>query len=298
MEIRANYALIGAFTLLVLVGGLIFTMWLVDFDRAPTMEFDIYYEERVSGLAVNSDVLFNGIRVGSVTSLKLDPNNPSAVRARISIAADTPVREDSEATLENKGVTGLVVISIAGGTADSPLNIPKPGQVGTIRYRPSALAAVMNTVPATLESVNRLLVSINDMFSEQNKANLTAVMQGFGSVGAVLEKRASSLDATLGNLENITAELDSMVKSLNIVVHRDGGNAAQAVSDAAQQIEKTVKALDPALQRFSREGLLELRLFFSDARRLADVLARLGENLENDPRRFLFGEPVKEFKAP
>ena len=297
MEIRANYALIGAFTLFVLVGGLIFTMWVVDLDRAPTMEFDIYYEERVSGLAVNSDVLFNGIRVGSVTQLKLSPDNPSAVRARISIAADTPVRKDSEATLENKGVTGLVVISIAGGSASSPLNIPKPGKVGTIRYRPSALAAVMNSVPATLESANRLLASINDMFSEQNKANLTAVMQGFGSVGAVLEKRASTLDATLGNLENITAELDSMVKSLNIVVHRDGGNAAQAVSDAARQIEKTVKAIDPAIQRFSREGLLELRLFFSDARRLADVLARLGENLENDPRRFLFGEPVKEFNA-
>ena len=86
MEIRARYVQMGAFTLAVLVAGFAFVYWLNNAgglrDRAV---YRIRFESSVSGLLKGSAVLFNGIRVGEVTGLELDPDDPRQVQATIAV---------------------------------------------------------------------------------------------------------------------------------------------------------------------------------------------------------------------
>ncbi len=79
------------------------------------------FENTVSGMLIGSAVLFNGIRVGEVTDLTLDPQNPNQVTATIAVAAGTPVRADTKASIDFQGLTGVAVVTLNGGDPASPL---------------------------------------------------------------------------------------------------------------------------------------------------------------------------------
>ena len=121
MEPRANFVLIGAVTVILGVAVLLFVLWLgkASVDR----EYDHYqviFEEAVTGLSKGSNVQFNGIQVGEVVGLKLDPDNLERVVARIRVGGDTPIRSDTRAQLGFQGLTGLAYIQLSGGSPDAP----------------------------------------------------------------------------------------------------------------------------------------------------------------------------------
>src|ERR1700704_2873663 len=129
METRANYVLMGLFTLAVIVGGFGFVYWFNTIggvgDRAV---YRIVFEGSVSGLRTGASVLFNGIRVGEVTELKLDPTAPRAVVAMVAIDKSVAVRADTWVSLEYQGVTGTASIALKGGSqsAQPPPRTPPP----------------------------------------------------------------------------------------------------------------------------------------------------------------------------
>ena len=124
MEIRAPYVLIGAFVLAVIAAGFGFVYWLHNSaSLTDRMTYRIHFENTVSGLLTGAAVLFNGIRVGEVTALELDPNNPNRVTATIAVAANTPVRADTKVGLDFQGLTGVPVVALQGGS--KPLSITR-----------------------------------------------------------------------------------------------------------------------------------------------------------------------------
>jgi phospholipid/cholesterol/gamma-HCH transport system substrate-binding protein len=107
METRAPYALIGLFVLAIIGAVFGFVYWLHDTGGlGERTVYRVRFENTVSGLLTGAGVLFNGIRVGEVTDLKLDPDDPKQVTATIAIVSGTPVRADTHAELEFQGLTG------------------------------------------------------------------------------------------------------------------------------------------------------------------------------------------------
>ena len=79
METKANTALIGAFTLIVLALGFVFVYWLARGAGEDTdAHLTVIFEDPVTGLSVGSQVVFNGIKIGDVKTLDLDPAKPAA----------------------------------------------------------------------------------------------------------------------------------------------------------------------------------------------------------------------------
>ncbi len=128
MEIRANFLLIGAFTLFGILGSLGFFLWLakVEVDRQYAY-YDILFED-VSGLGEAGSVRYNGLPVGQVVWLSLDRADPSKVRVRIEIDAGAPVKTDTVVTLELQGVTGVSYVSLAGGSPGAGRLQAAPGE--------------------------------------------------------------------------------------------------------------------------------------------------------------------------
>ena len=121
METRANYVLIGAFTLAVVLGVFGFVYWFQNIGGTGERVFyRVQFEGSVSGLRTGASVLFNGIRVGEVTTLKLDPAHPKQVIASISIDKSVAVRPDTEIGLEFQGLTGISALSLKGGDPALP----------------------------------------------------------------------------------------------------------------------------------------------------------------------------------
>src|SRR5919199_2436763 len=119
METRANYVVIGLFTLAVLAGAFGFVYWLARYGEGGRRQtYDIVFMGSVAGLNRGAAVLFNGIRVGEVDNLTLDPRDPQRVNARVRVDSETPVKSDTRAQLEFQGLTGVAYVALVGGSPD------------------------------------------------------------------------------------------------------------------------------------------------------------------------------------
>ena len=121
METRARYSLIGAFTLACILAGFAFVYWVKAAGGLGRQDvYAIRFEQPASGLTEGANVLFNGIRAGSVVRLDLDPSDPKRVTAVISVTAGTPIRADTQVDIAYLGLTGAAAIALKGGSAAAP----------------------------------------------------------------------------------------------------------------------------------------------------------------------------------
>src|SRR6185436_266647 len=123
METRANYVLIGLFTLAVIVGAFSFVYWFSNNSTGTVRtSYRVIFQGPIAGLRTGAAVMFNGIKVGDVTSLALDPKDPKQAISTISVDINTPVRADSQVGLDFQGLTGIAALALKGGTvAAGPL---------------------------------------------------------------------------------------------------------------------------------------------------------------------------------
>src|SRR5665213_3309413 len=171
MERNANYALVGLISTLLLIGLLVFLVWLSgpalsrDYDR-----YDIVFQGPVRGLSKGAEVLFNGIKVGEVTDLSLDKANPQLVVARAKVTSDVPIRADSYATLEPQGITGVNYIQITPGSADKPLlkKMPHSGKYPILHSKSSAFSDLLSNSGTVLASTVEALNRVNRVLSDDN----------------------------------------------------------------------------------------------------------------------------------
>src|ERR1700752_3706481 len=116
METRAPFVIVGAFVLAAIAAAFGFVYWLHNSAGIGTRStYHLQFDGPVPGLLAGASVLFNGIRVGEVTELKLATDNPRRVNAAIAVAADTPVRADTKVGLDFQGLTGVPVVALEGG---------------------------------------------------------------------------------------------------------------------------------------------------------------------------------------
>ncbi|MBC7769231.1 MAG: MCE family protein, partial [Phycisphaerales bacterium] len=120
METKANYVFIGAATIAGAVLIMLFAMWITGGElRRGYNEYDVVFDDPVRGLTEGGEVRFNGIKVGEVDALRIDPDNTNRVIARIRVSTDVPVKTDSTAQLEPIGLTGVTLIQLSPGGAEA-----------------------------------------------------------------------------------------------------------------------------------------------------------------------------------
>src|SRR3989304_3790650 len=138
METRANYVLIGLFTLGVVVGVFGFVYWFQNIGGAGERAFyRVQFDGSVSGLRTGGSVPFHRIPGGGGGGVKLNPERPQQVIATVSIDKTGAGPPDTEAGREFQGLTGIASVSLKGGSpsatplvgdkANPPLLTAPPG---------------------------------------------------------------------------------------------------------------------------------------------------------------------------
>lgn len=297
MEIRANYILVGVFTLLAAFSIVLFALWIADRGKGVAVtEYEISFKKGVDGLSMSSDVFFSGIRVGRVTQIRLSPVKPGAVKVRVAIAADTPVREDSRARIDIRGLTGAAVISISGGTEKSPLvRVPVNG-IGEIADEPSLLAAAVAQVPDVLAASERLLDRVGRMFSEENLEAVDTIVRSAAMLSSALAEKADTVSSLIEETERTMQRLDRLVNNADTVLRTDVKAISAATRQTAERINSLLSSMEPGVKQFSAQGLADLHVLIVEMRDFVRVLSRVGQKIEDNPRGLFFGEPVREYK--
>ncbi len=197
MEIRARYVLVGLFLLGVVLGGFAFVYWLeTQGSLGKRTSYGIRFHNTVSGLLKGSPVLFNGTRVGEVTGLMLVPGEPRLIDATVSIDANTPIRADTQVSLEFQGLTGYAVVALAGGSSATPLPAAPKGQLPVI----DAGEAAGETMT---ESARRVLGRLDKILTD-NSADIRTIMTNIASFSEALGRNSGKVDGIIAGLDRMT----------------------------------------------------------------------------------------------
>ena len=171
MERNANYALVGLTSTLLVIGMVVFSVWLAAYKFNQDYDYyDIVFAGPVRGLSQGGEVHFNGIKVGEVTGISLDTVDPTQVIARAKVTSDVPIRVDSFATLEPQGITGVNYVQITAGTPANRLlkrAVPK-GTVPRIRSERGMLSDLLASGGNVLARAVEALDRVNRVLSEDN----------------------------------------------------------------------------------------------------------------------------------
>ena len=297
METKASYVLVGAFTLAVIAIAFGYILWVAGSsdDKAQAF-YTINFQGSVSGLSVTAPVLLNGVRVGQVSDIRLSSKDVSAVHVEISVNKDTPIRENSVATLEPQGLTGTSRVMISGGTNDSPLlTSSEDDEPPVIRSETGGLQAIMRTMPQVLSDAHDTLQHVNMFFNEKNRLAVESILDNVNNIVISVNTRMGAIEAALANLEKSSQELNSLLIALR-PAGQDFSSAMNKFEDSMGRIDKVTAAAAPGLENFSWDGVDDFRRLMIDTRQMVNSINRLTQKIENDPRRFLFGQPMPEYK--
>ena len=197
MEYRARYVLIGAFTLACLLAAFGFVYWIKNVGGLGQRAiYDLRFETSVSGLNLGANVLFNGVRVGVVTAVTLDPAFPKRVTATVSLDPGTPIRTDTKVDVAFQGLTGATAISLRGGSPDAPKVKGEPG-------KPPLLVAGADVGRSLTESAQDTLHRL-DTILDQNAKPLNTAIGGISEFADMLGKNSKRIEGLIGGLENLT----------------------------------------------------------------------------------------------
>ena len=316
METRANNLLVGSFVLVILAGTTVFFLWLAKFQfDVEFTRYDIRFAGSVSGLKVGSSVELNGILVGEVIDIGIDPERVENVVVTIEVPSATPVRENTLASLQIKGLTGGVSIQLAGGTQDSPPLKPTGGDKrAVIASQASSLEQFLESAPELLESLQLLVGRASALLSEDNQAAFAQSLKNVSALTGALAARTddietlfSSASQTMVNLRDASIALKTTADTINTTVTRNEPEVAGLVADLRKsaktmtrfstELEAMVAENREPLRDFTGEGLYELTNFLSEARALIDGLNRVTTQVERDPARFIFGNQQQGYET-
>jgi phospholipid/cholesterol/gamma-HCH transport system substrate-binding protein len=231
METRANYAIIGLFTLAVVLLGFVFVYWFSGrgAGEARSQVF-VVFSGSVTGLSRGSNVLFNGLRVGEVVTISLLPEDPRRVISLIEVEPFVPLRADTRARLEYQGLTGVAQISLSGGEAAASALVPSNGQKLPVIF------ADRSDFQDLLETARTIARRTDDFLERMNR---------------LVDSNEGAITRTLANIEKFSDALGNNADGINHFLAQIG-KAAESIGPLAQRLEtlsgdlqKLVQTIEP-----------------------------------------------------
>lgn len=320
METKANYVVIGAFTLTVALAAVIFGLFAARYatDSAWT-RYQILFNESVIGLSDGSPVLYNGVNVGRVSELDLNPEDVRQVLVTVDIEAQVPVHRDTVATIRLTGLTGTAAIQLTGGTPGSPLLKPVGNQPAQIASVSSPLTRLLESSEGIVVTANNLLNKLDALFSDENAEKVNATLASIERFGGSLAEPDSALNRLLANsaetseslpalLERISAateRFDGLVAGIDQGLVRDLPALKTRLSGTLANLESLSGRLDAILasnqddlSQIGGVGMRQVSGGVEEIRRLIRDLSNLVRQVEDNPARFLLGgEQVEEYPS-
>lgn len=308
METRAHHVLIGAFALGTALLAVLFALWVgkISFDEEFD-EYEVLFEQSVSGLSTGAAVQFNGIQVGEVRRLWLDREDPRRVLARIRVQGGIPVTIGTRAQVVMTGLTGLAVIRLSGAEPGQPLlTEPAPDRdVPLILSVPSDLDRLMEGSQDVISNVTEATARINELLSTENLSRIGGTLANLESLSKTLDtdvhgtlEEARAAGVAIRQLaERANATVAALEQSLGpealAELSADTRATLASIRGSAERLSGALEQSAPGVNRFTDEGLPELTRTLTELRTLAQALTRLSRQLEQDPQGWL-GQPAPQ----
>jgi phospholipid/cholesterol/gamma-HCH transport system substrate-binding protein len=320
MGSRARYALIGLFAVALTASLFGFLFWFSTGPAVPKLDVKVVFRDKVSGLGRGSSVLFNGLNIGEVTRIEIDPDDPRQIYAVIKIDPATPLRSDTRARIEAQGFAGIVAVQLLGGEPDSPVLTTQSGQtLPTIFAEPSE--SILETVRTVAKRADDAINGLEAMI-QTNAGTISATVKkaeefstGLSGSSEEIERLMKSAGSLADFIAPMTVKLGTVTQGLTETVHSlDRKRIASTIDEVGKvagalgsgDMREAVKNVASSADRLNRaadlvEGvLIDAQAFlnkaagqdgpnaFDTVSEAARSIRRLAENLDRQTAQFTF----------
>ena len=305
METKANYVLIGAFTIAISIFGLLFALWAANWSSEREWKnYRVVFNEAVTGLFEGGSVRYNGISVGTIQRLRLAPNDPRKVIAEVRISADTPIKTDTHAKISQDGLTGPTFIQLSGGSPNAPLLASNDRDiVPTIATEPSALQNIADTA-------NRLVTRMDEVLSQENVRRISDSLDNIEKLTGAVASQKEDLGMLIVNAREASEQLKVTLVTTNGAVERLDRDVIRQLPQIVDKLDRTLVQLESVssnanamiaenrapLANFTQNGLQQVGPALTELRGLVRDLRRVASRLDNNPAGYVLGrQQPKEF---
>ena len=311
METRAHHVLIGLFTLIAAAAAMFFAIWLSNTSTSREFKnYTVVFNQAVTGLSRGSAVQYSGIKIGDISSLSLDPEDPRRVLARIRVEADIPIKEDTRAKLSFTGITGNSVIELSHGQPSSPPLLGKDGRDPVIVASPSPISALLADGEDLMTNINQLMSSARSILSKDNVKSFTRTMESIERATTTMANQGDDLALLIDELTIVSRQAgetldqtNQLMASADSLLNDQGTRTLDGAEQALASIARTSAVLEEMLTENSEafssgmQGLGQLEPAINELRGSLGALRSLTRRLEDNPARFLLGrDSIEEFE--
>jgi phospholipid/cholesterol/gamma-HCH transport system substrate-binding protein len=316
---------VGVFVLAALAVLVFGSLWIAgsSFFGAPRASYTVRLNSS-NGLQAGDRVRVNGVAVGRIRAVDLDPGDPWPVTLSVALKPDITIRADSSATTGTSGLLGAGFLEIIPGSPEAE-PLPEGGEIFGTKGSgfDNALARVdqiADKAVVLLDQVTELvgtvdgemapiLANLESLMSEENADNVRRILANLRQtsddvgprVGPIIERldaMTHELEEGLEGLPGLRANLDTLVTDLRAAMGPDGERLARILEKAESSLELTNETLAvlggnrgelEATLRDLRDALANFREFSQLLKERPYSLVRIKPEPERKP-----GDGVKE----
>src|SRR4051812_8809527 len=279
--------MVGAVTVALLAGTLLFIVWLAGLSNKATKCYDVYFAQGVGGLNKGSNVSFSGVPVGQVQKISLLPSRPEFVWVRINVDEQTPVLQGTTAQIHGVGFTGVSEIQLAGAERGRPA-ITQLGPQGcpVVPASSGGISALLNSAPELIDRIQRLTERLTELLNDKNQNAISDILENIDATTAEIRQRAPELGDTIreiriashnagvaaNNIAALSANTNRMVTDQGRPAMENLNKAIVSARQAADNLDAIISDARPGVQNFSKSTLPEANKLVRDLRQLSQSL--------------------------
>jgi phospholipid/cholesterol/gamma-HCH transport system substrate-binding protein len=295
MENRAHALAAGIFTILLGVAAAIAIWWLGQSDDSTT-SYVLETRRNVTGLNVQAQVRYRGIRAGEVRAIEPDPADPRVILVTVDIDSRFKLTRGSSAQLGYQGVTGLAYVLIEDDGSSAEMLTGTDGEPARIAMKPSLFDTLGDKAGNIVSQISAVTIRLGKLLDDRNVQNLSRTMDNLATASdglrempailasvkeALSDKNMRSLRQILGHVETtageaapLAVEMRDLVKSMSTLARRFEQVAGSAGDELTATTLPRANALIDELSTSSRQ------------------LSRILDGLESNPQMLLLGRDV------
>lgn len=217
METKANYTIVGLFTIIVTLAAFGFIYWYAELAQSGNFaKVVVRVPGSAAGLNVGSPVRFNGIPVGQVKSVQIDFQRPKFVVAVAEVSVDMPMNETTIFKLESQGLTGASLFEVTtptGAGTDILRKAFKSGVPVEIEAQTSGIAGLIENAETIMVRANSIMGEVEG-FVRDAQTPITNTLKNAEAFTDAIAKNAKGIDQFLASVTGLTATVQTLSRKL------------------------------------------------------------------------------------
>ncbi|MBW5803023.1 MCE family protein [Coxiella endosymbiont of Ornithodoros amblus] len=298
MDTKVNYTLVGFFIILLGAASIVILLWFSTFRHRQTFDtYLTYMHEEVSGISAQTPVRFNGVKVGYVQKIEINPADPQQVVLTLKIQHETPITTSTIATLRSEGIMGTDYVALKALTATAPPLIAKLGEkYPVIPSEPSLLMKLSTALQEVTKTIKELSDNVGRVFDEENRRAISASLVNIQKVTKTLLDNSENIDATLYSMKRLMKNTAKASEQLPTIMHQlqdalvNIKITARQFDRAGHGIELTVGDAHTAIQNMSTQILPTVLPLLTKLNATAAYLQELSIELQHNPSMLVRGK--------